>query len=77
MRRFIAVNRKCFPKAEADEFLKKINYLSDKVLIKCANLSTTFLSKYLIYNATFVYDMDKPLLDGSDETESNGYAIYN
>jgi len=75
MRRFISINKTCFLGTEKDEFLTKINYLSDKVLIKCAKLSNTFLRKYLIYNAIFIYDMDKALLDESDGTGSNKYIF--
>jgi len=73
MRKFIVLNRKCYAGSEAEEFLRKINYLSEKVLTKSANLAKTLVQKYLVYNAVFVYEIDKQLLSNRDNEGSNRY----
>ncbi|ORX61198.1 hypothetical protein BCR36DRAFT_8189 [Piromyces finnis] len=75
MRRFISINKQCFLNSDADDFLRKIDDLSEKVLTKCANLSKSLTTKYLIYNATIVYGLDKPLLN-NDENGSNNTIDY-
>ncbi|OUM58722.1 hypothetical protein PIROE2DRAFT_15939 [Piromyces sp. E2] len=64
---------------DSDEFLRKINYISEKVLIKGANLAKTLPIKYLIYNALFVYESDKYLLsdsgDGIGSTSGVNYEL--
>jgi len=61
IRRFIAVNRICFDKEDTEELLNKINYVSEKALNKCANLSRSLILKFLVYNATFIYEIDRSL----------------
>jgi len=73
IRKFVSINKKCFLSTDADELLKRVDQLSEKVLLKCANLSKTFFSRFLIFNAIYIYELDRSHLkscnDGSGDNK--------
>jgi len=71
MRKFLSINKICYLPDEFEELVKKFDRLSEKVLVKCANLANSYSMKYLVYNSIYIYEMDKPLFastEGSSET---------
>jgi len=72
----MVINKNCFYDEDSKEFLKTINYLSNKVLLKCAVLSKSLFMKYLVYNATCVYESDKKDLVAQDKSNDRYILIY-
>ncbi|ORX78591.1 hypothetical protein BCR32DRAFT_282150 [Anaeromyces robustus] len=56
---FIEVNNCCFFDKESEEFIQKIDFISEKLLEKCVYMSKSIFMKYLIFNATNIYETDK------------------
>jgi len=76
MRRFLSINRICFASDEFEELTKKIDHLSEKVLLKCANMANSHFMKYLVYNAIYIYEMDKSLLISNENSTDNGTTDF-
>jgi len=69
------INKACFYDEDSKELLKTINYLSNKVLRKCAILSKSLFMKYLVYDATCVYERDKKSLIAQDPNKGYIYSF--
>ena len=66
----MAANKKFYMDEESEEFLNKINYVSEKALVKCSNLSNTLMLKFLIYNATYIYEEDRSLISSRENSNN-------
>ncbi|ORX80370.1 hypothetical protein BCR32DRAFT_293881 [Anaeromyces robustus] len=71
MRKFMNINQMYFTDEESEEFMKKVNYVSDKALFKCANLSKSLVNKFLVYNATYIYESDKVITINRENSQDN------
>jgi hypothetical protein len=75
IRKFVSINKKCFLSTDADELLKRVDQLSEKVLLKCANLSKTFFSRFLIFNAIYIYELDRSHLKSCNDGSGDNNAL--
>eukprot|EP00833_Pecoramyces_ruminatium_P006115 jgi/Orpsp1_1/1180147/evm.model.c7180000072310.1 len=76
IRKFIFFNKECYNEDEAKELIEKINYISEKALYKCANLTKSIFLKYLIFNSVLLLEIDELVLNANDNTSKNNINSF-
>jgi len=72
VRRFISINHLCFIGDDANDLIKNLKHISEKVLYKSSQLSKTFFMKFLVYHSVLSYDLDRSLLANDDNSSNQG-----